>query len=240
MIEIVTFTGVDVMTDFERLEDLSQQYPWAEFGILVGTQTGKDHPIFPPLEIVDVLRTVLPAERVAVHLCGRYARESMAPLRLFDVFGVTAGFGRIQVNLHGDEYDPSQIVPTAESLTSMAKHADAHTIIVQHRGDWDTVPVQHPRVEYLFDRSEGSGQEGFQHWPAPPDHMRVGYAGGIGPHNISKAIAFAERHRERPIWLDMERNVRTDDYWLDLNLVEKVCRKVDEAGIASTNGRKSE
>ena len=235
MIEIVTFTGVDAMTDFERLKHLSQQYPWAEFGILVGSRTGMDNPIFPPLEIVDALRTLFPQEQIAIHLCGRYAREAMAPLRIFDVSGVTSGFGRIQVNLHGDEYDPSQIVATARSLTSMAEHADADTIIVQHRESWDAVPVQHPRVEYLFDRSEGSGQEGFQHWPIPPDHMRVGYAGGIGPHNISKAITFAEQHRERPLWLDMERNVRNDDYWLDLDLVEKVCRKVYDAGIAQSN-----
>ena len=98
------------------------------------------------------------------------------------------------------------------------------SVILQHRGPWSEIPVDHPRIEYLFDLSEGRGEEGFEHWPDPPEDRRVGYAGGLGPHNITRALEFAKGHPKARIWFDMERNVRDQDYRLDLDMVREVCR----------------
>ena len=89
---------------------------------------------------------------------------------------------------------------------------------------FETVPIRHPRVEYLFDLSEGSSQEGFEFWPEPPTNARVGYTGGLGPHNIQTAMKFVKRHSQTRLWLGMERNVRTASYQLDLDKVRDVCR----------------
>ena len=56
------------------------------------------------------------------------------------------------------------------------------------------------------------------------DCRRVGYAGGIGPHNISTAMDFVDLHPRAHIWLDMESQVRTPAWWLDLQKVRAVCR----------------
>ena len=98
------------------------------------------------------------------------------------------------------------------------------SVILQHRGTWSEIPTDHPRIEYLFDLSEGRGEEGFEHWPDPPEDRRVGYAGGLGPHNVTKALEFAKGHPKAKIWFDMERNVRDQDYHLDLDMVREVCR----------------
>ncbi len=228
MIEIVTFTGVDDRTDFDELVYVARKYPFVEFGILVGSQTGQDNPIFPGLPLVDRLTKILPSDRIAIHLCGKYARAvtGIALKERLRIYDVSDGFGRVQVNLHGDMDNPSRIAVDSNNLLSFVNHSSASQIILQHRAGWNDIPLTHPKIEYLFDLSEGSGREGFDHWPEPPSNMRVGYAGGIGPHNIERVIEFANKHPEHPIWIDMESNVRTSDYWFDMDKIRTVCNKI--------------
>ena len=229
MIEIVTFTGVDDRTDFDELIYVAGKYPFVEFGILVGSQTGQDNPIFPSLFLVDRLRKTLPSDRISIHLCGKYARAVASPTleeRLPRIYDISNGFGRIQVNLHGDTDNTNRVTVDPGYLLSFANHSSASRVILQHRSGWKDVPLIHHKIEYLFDLSEGSGLEGFDHWPEPPNNMRVGYAGGIGPHNINQAIKFANMHPDHPIWIDMESKVRTSDYWFDMDKIRTVCNEI--------------
>ena len=238
MLEIVTFTGVDENTDLGRLQEIAAEYPWAEFGILVGSQTcatACHNPIFPAIGTVHELRSILLSRQLAIHLCGWFARQANQPQwSNLPLMAMCAGFGRIQVNLHGDVEHPDYIQVNPEAMIAVAQDWGPSSVIIQHRQSWASAPVKHPRVEYLFDRSEGGGTESFDSWPAPPCDMRVGYAGGLGPNNIDQAIRFAIQHQDRPMWFDMERNVRTPDYWFDLDRVAEVCRQVEQSGIASS------
>ena len=101
-------------------------------------------------------------------------------------------------------------------------------VILQHRSSWAEIPLLHQHVEYLFDRSEGGGVESFDHWPPPPfraEVVRTGYAGGIGPHNIDRALAFAAGYPQCKLRFDMEGNVRTKGLF-DLDKVEQVAAAV--------------
>ena len=231
MLEILTFTGVDTQTDLGELLAVASDYPLVEFAILVGTETGQDNRIFPPLNVVDQLRSQSAHLRTAVHLCGRYARAVMSGRPAADeALAVSHGFGRVQVNLHGDWFDPAQIPVSSPAVTEFADAlqiaGEAHSVILQHRGTWDSTPVHHPRVEYLFDLSEGAGIESFSSWPEPPASGRAGYAGGIGPHNIAQAMDFIHRYHNSPMWLDMESQVRDSSYHLDLRKVRSLCEAV--------------
>ena len=225
MIEIITFTGVDAHTDLTGLARIAREYPGAEFGVLFGSQTWKhNNPIFPPVETVRALRN-LQGVNTALHLCGQYARRvaGSGPMGL----GLTVlarGFGRVQINLQGDAWDPGRVRGTAEAVRRFAEETETGSVILQHRSPWEDAPVDHPRIEYLFDLSEGRGEESFKHWPDPPGGRRAGYAGGLGPRNIHRALEFAERHPESRIWFDMERNIRDAHYRLDLETVWEVCR----------------
>ena len=224
MLELVTFTGVDAHTDLKELARIAIEYPQAEFAVLAGSQTGGDNPIFPPMDTVRALRN-LDGVNTALHLCGKYARmaagETHAPHSLNLLCN---GFGRVQVNLHGEAKNPERVQVRAARVRHFAQKVETGSVILQHRGPWSEIPVDHPRTEYLFDLSEGRGEEGFEHWPDPPGDRRVGYAGGLGPHNITTALEFAARHPKARIWFDMERNVRDQDYRLDLDRVREVCR----------------
>ena len=110
---------------------------------------------------------------------------------------------------------------TAQATISRRKDG---TLSYRLREGWEKLPVDYHRIEYLFDLSEGAGMESFELWPKPPPGQRVGYAGGIGPHNIRRAMEFVNQHTHARIWLDMERNVRTPDYLMDLGKVREVCQ----------------
>ena len=224
MLELVTFTGVDAHTDLKELARIAMEYPQAEFAVLTGSQTGGDNPIFPPLKTVRALRN-LDGVNTALHLCGKYARMAAAEMPAGWPIKIKAqGFGRVQINLHGDAENPRRVQVRAAMVRHFAQETETGSIILQHRGPWNQIPVNHPKIEYLFDLSEGRGEEGFEHWPDPLGDRRVGYAGGLGPHNIKTALEFAARHPEARIWFDMERNVRDQDYRLDLGKVRKVCQ----------------
>ena len=224
MLELVTFTGVDAHTDLTELARIANEYPRAEFGVLVGSQTSGDNPIFPPIDIVCALRN-LRGVNTALHLCGKDARIVAGETHTPHALNLLCqGFGRVQVNLHGDGENPERVQVRDLEIRRFAQKVDTGSVILQHRGPWNEIPVDHPRIEYLFDLSEGRGEEGFEHWPDPPEGRRVGYAGGLGPHNITTALEFAKGHPKARIWFDMERNVRDQDYRLDLDMVREVCR----------------
>ena len=226
MIELVTFTGVDEYTSIENLRKMNARYPHAEFAVLVGSNTERGgHTIFPPLRVIDELRDAMGVS-CAVHLCGSYARAIAAgefdgPLKVSD------GFRRVQVNLHGDALSPGHIDLTVARLATFATRSACERVIVQHRDSrWPVPPL--PWIEYLFDQSGGTGQESFDHWPAPPadQSVRVGYAGGLSPANIGRALHFAQRYLpEARLWFDMESRIRRYDHF-DLEAVQRVCSAV--------------
>ena len=227
MIELLTFTGVDNETPLAGLSDLARRYPRVEFGVLVGSHTGG---IFPARSVVDDFKAYANAMGIgtALHLCGRYARTVADPrgVGATDLWELCAGFERIQVNLHGDWFNPERICLTGHEIEYFADRVAAERVILQHRGDWDSIPVKHEKVEYLFDVSEGGGIESFTDWPEPSSRLRrMGYAGGLGPANITRAIAFASEYPEAALWLDMESQVRTGGLF-DLAAVEMVCEQV--------------
>ena len=227
-IEIVTFTGVDDHTDISRLSELAKRYPKLEFGVLAGTQVGGIFPTF--CRIIDLSWDgECNGYRTALHLCGQFSRAIAASEDLTKIRELAEGFGRLQVNLHGDFLDPRYIPCNRGQRTAFVRLAQSlpnTQIILQHRDVWHTVPILHERIEYLFDRSAGAGQVAFNEWPAPHIGLhRMGYAGGLGPHNMHRAVEFAARYPGFRLWFDMESNVRTNGLF-DLDKVEQVCRIV--------------
>ena len=97
--------------------------------------------------------------------------------------------------------------------------------------------MRHEKVEYLYDRSGGRGLDSFAQWPKPsPCLPRMGYAGGLGPDNIARAVAFADAFPEASLWFDMESRIRKGGL-VDLAAVESVCSQAfDQSGAAPTEG----
>ena len=230
MLDFLTFTGVDSETPMNDLLLMSKSYgkSHVEFGVLVGSHTGASNQggIFPSLHIVRAVKRLRLdyGVQVAIHLCGRYARMVMQDDGVPDeVYDLCNGFSRVQVNLHGDSFNPGRVAVAAQAVKRFADTVGCQRVILQHRSDWQHIPVFHEKVEYLFDKSEGGGRAAFEEWPAPAPHLsRMGYAGGIGPATIDQAIDFALAYPDSDLWFDMEGRIRYAG-WLDLGAVQTVC-----------------
>ena len=225
MIELITFTGVDDRTSLSDLTIIAKRYPQTEFAVLTGSPGNA--PLFPTEARINLLRrtAVVHDFPVAIHLCGVFARSIMAG-QWQSFAALYAGFDRIQVNLHGDMWDPKDIDVKRDAMMRFADYVAPTKVILQHRARWDDVPVRHESVEYLFDLSGGRGMDFTYAWPAPTgDLERVGYAGGLGPGNMERALEFASDFPEQRIWFDMEGRIRTDARF-DLEKVEQVCQEV--------------
>ena len=229
MLDLLTFTGVDEFTALDKLAALAERYPKVEFAVLVAGWAGsrRSHTRYPSLERIFTFRDWGRDRRMntAVHLCGRWARGALeqgaSAVPRATAAALCAGFGRVQLNLP-DGFLVNDADKRA-ALDRFAEEVGCANVIVQRRRAHERAPATHPKVEYLFDLSAGTGRESFDEWPAPRAHEhKCGYAGGIGPASIERALEFVDRHHARPVWLDMESNVRTNDR-LDVDAVEQVC-----------------
>ena len=221
MIEALTFTGVDARVDPSAVLRLWNQYPLVEFGVLVGPHNGDPrHRRYPPLDLVGQWRDMAASygRGMALHLCGPHSR-SVLQGSIDGALRLSAGFARVQVNAVA--YDYGRVSEFAEAV-------DCGKVILQRRyPPRAEPPLCHPKVEYLQDLSGGRGLSDIDSWPAPSDPTRRwGYAGGLGPSNIARALEFTDEHESYRLWLDMESCVRTLDDWMDLDAVEAVCAAV--------------
>ena len=124
---------MDAHTDLKELARIASEYPRAEFAVLTGSQTGGDNPIFPPMDTVRALRN-LDGVNTALRLCGTYARMAAGEMPAGWPARVKAqGFGRVQVNLHGDAENPGRIQMAATMVQRFAEETETGSIILQHR-----------------------------------------------------------------------------------------------------------
>ena len=146
---------------------------------------------------------------MAAHLCGDHSRNIMAGAKV-DVPADLFYFARIQVN--SKEPDPKRI-------NAFRKGWGVHGAIAQDRdGSFPDC-----EIDWLFDKSGGTGIAP-DRWPEHPGGKRfVGYAGGINPGNVLDVIGSIDARGE--YWIDMESGVRTNNIF-DLDLCREVCEAV--------------
>jgi len=201
----ITFTGADDTVRPEELAALSGEFPFIEWGILVSQSQVGGHR-FPSYEWIDRLIEVNEGLRspmnLSMHVCGSWVRNLLLgkdeiPLRMDQ-------FQRVQLNFHA-ERTPCDPEAFAESLKKIGNKQ----FIFQFDGaggnkHMEAVQGQGINVAPLFDISGGRGILP-EEWPEPLDVAYQGYAGGLGPDNLSEQLAkITNRAEGRDIWVDME------------------------------------
>lgn len=199
----VTFTGLDDQTDLVEAFFLSTKYP-IEWGVLFGGRLGANR--YPSQQTVDTIVSIsksLDDVKISAHLCGKFARDAVNGVYPDNL----SSFTRTQIN--AVSYD----------LGALKRiHDDVKIpVIMQHRNG--AFPILPEGVYALHDQSGGKGVVPTSR-PLSGDHL-VGYAGGIGPENVSEIISDLSGN----FWIDMETKIRTND-WLDLAKCESVCKQI--------------
>lgn len=231
MLERVTLTGADNTVNPSDLREIHEQYPFVEWGILIGSN-GACHR-FPSVDWIHQLIEERVATnntmRLALHVCGGRLR-AIANGRpdIEDILGARLGaFSRVQLNWHGERQFREVSEKVLESFCKMDGGNWDPEIIFQLDGvndELSAAPSRRYRCSGLFDKSHGAGVLPGQ-WSKSRHDMPCGWAGGLGPENVVEEFHKIRPMAYGPFWIDMETKLYADDGRFDLSK----CRSVLES-----------
>ncbi|GBG29368.1 Hypothetical Protein FCC1311_055902 [Hondaea fermentalgiana] len=233
----VGFCGVDESVAPEDVVEISRERaPWAEWGVLFRPEK-EGQPRFPSMKWVeDSLckvvckanhQTGVPTVLLAAHLCSSRCEQVLNGDVSFVERLFALGFRRVQVNAtKANNVDSSNLAAQVDNVTKCIAALPAMEWILQRneetRALWEPLLARKDtlfNMSVLFDDSVGTGVERTT-FPRPDvaEGLPCGYAGGIGPHNISKVLAgiassaiddFTDSSAShRAPWIDMESSLR--------------------------------
>ena len=246
MLESVTITGADDFVEPQDLIDLSLEFPFVEWGILLHESKEGLNPRFPSKQWIDELVS-LKNKRInlAGHICGSWVRKLAVNLD-DSVFKERPEFleyfQRIQLNFSCYDVAPRMVALLPKNKKFILQIgskgiADKIKLVDLSRDKMcDGELSCLTNLSILFDRSGGKGISP-EKWPKPIYNVDCGYAGGLGPDNLNEQILkiietvgqqtvyevdfpFAPLQIDVPFWIDMETSVRTNDKF-DLKKVRK-------------------
>ena len=214
----ITFTGIDAKTDIKALQEIQEQYPIAEFGVLTSYHWYENgNRYIDPRHLVDLKGLGL---NLSLHVCGEAAHNAAFGRYTSDTYYLVWGqlglFRRIQLNIANRKDNPFTVSP------SLSKE-----VIIQQRSTNDVELFlnsvsadRYAKFSMLLDASGGQGIDTAVE--IYPYDGKIGYAGGINPENVADKLTYLLKHVETgEFWIDMESGVRTDD-WFDLDKVRRV------------------
>jgi len=229
MLERVTVTGADDSVDPKDLVEISEDFPFVEWGVLL-SPTRYGTPRFPSKSwMEDLLQEVINAKierdfrtKLSGHLCGKFVRKICDgyPSFMYENTDIISLFKRMQLNFHGHPFVNNMSVSYLNELL----HFFPYQWIFQIDGVNDNLLkwAVEDGVDAvgLYDRSHGAGVLPSV-WPEKENYY-CGYAGGLSVDNLSDELEkIYESCRGEPIWIDAETHLRSeDDSVFDL---DKVC-----------------
>lgn len=235
-----TITGADDATDPSELDDISEEFPFLEVAVLLSKESDSPRPRFPSKNWrLKFQRTYLGAR--SFHFCGKYLldvlNESSTLLdRLTDKLGIwRSAATRVQLNLSTDlafnqTYNIRRFaedLPRNEPVILQLREDNTQLISLNLGSPlFDSIPNVNNRFHFLVDESGGTGKP-ILNFPRIGG-VFLGYAGGLGPHNIEDTILKINAGGPCNYWIDMESGVRTDDELrLDMNKVHAVLKTIN-------------
>lgn len=220
----VTITGADESVHPKDLLELSAEFPFVEWGILVSSK--EPRPRFPSAAWIDELGVLGKSHNIqlAGHICGNWTRNLVVHANdaVFQEHPeYIQYFPRIQLNF--SPYDGNPLFLNIlkpfdnEFIIQMGDIGNAEKIALLNLGRDMKL-----KLSVLFDRSGGRGIVPLK-WPEPIYPFNPGYAGGLGPETLLDQLPkISEMIGDRSGWIDMESKVRSDDdQQFDLEKVRK-------------------
>lgn len=218
----ITFTGIDERTDLDRVQSISEKYPYVEWGVLLSYHWQENGNRYPNPALLERLEHR--GLRLSAHLCGQMARDVAdgETRKMYETINWNFDiFRRCQLNTN-----VSARYRELRSMRPFDRMLDE--VILQMAGGtsldsflrYTEIPLFH--VGYLLDASGGRGIDTpIQVFDNKDIH--IGYAGGINPDNVGKKLKqLLDYYSYGSFWIDMESGVRTEDDWLDLDKVQQV------------------
>ncbi|MBK6616358.1 hypothetical protein [Ottowia sp.] len=240
LLRYVTLTGAGVNTPVTRMKALSKRFPWVEWAVLYSPDRAGKEARYPTFEWLQAF--ALTAKRsgmnVALHLCGTAVQQLLevtgsdrpyADTPLKPLLELAQSFGRVQLNVRGDVGD----APAFQRGIECISRCEERTRVVLQWNEHNAALCKwlwlQEGFEVLLDSSAGRGIERTEwHEPGMDDLRRVGFAGGLGPHNLEAQLPLIHEAAKRRVYtIDMEGRIRSDADELDLAKCETVLQLSD-------------
>lgn len=219
-IKYITVTGADDSIRHSSLTEIAEEFPHAEFGILMSASRAGSR--FPSDEWIEEVITLPESVRLSGHICGRWVREILMGQWPHALTPLMGRFSRWQLNTHGEHHPWNY-----DFLRSLDGRGQ---IIFQN--DWkhnDLIAAASSyapmlNVAALFDLSHGAGVLP-KDWPKPIAGITCGYAGGLSPFNVAGQVEkISELVGDTEIWIDAETHLRCPESQFSLELAHAFIR----------------
>lgn len=246
----LTFTGADDSVDPEALARISARDPLVEWGLLFDAERC-GQPRFPSEAWRCEFYRAAPHARRAAHVCGTHFLSELAATTApsASVLGseLCGAFGRIQLNFDAQQLPLAVLTGLVAGwrrgrwcradgapLSLITQHNEGNRQVHELFAESGSSGTYYPAFySVLFDASGGRGLQPTA-WPARPQGLACGYAGGITEHNIAahlRSLAATEAGA-LPVWFDVESGVRRSERF-DLDKVGQIIEAV--RAVANTD-----
>lgn len=233
ILKSITLTGADDSVDPDALVELSREFPFVEWGILLSKsqEGGPRFPSLPWMEKLCELARKYRMVRLSGHLCGRWVRDLVKDAEytfMTDRSTISLAFDRMQLNFHGQWHKYH-----AAFFDRLGVDGRPHIFQLDGVNDstFSLALSKLKNVVPLYDVSGGRGIKPAS-WIQPYPGVHNGYAGGLGPDNLEAEIQkLRSIPAENTFWVDMETKVRSeDDTKFDLEKC-RACLKIARQAI---------
>lgn len=226
-LKFCTLTGADDLTNVETMIELSEAYPFVEWGILFyPSRFGTDRN--PSPSWVDKFLSAVERQgshvNTAMHICNDGVPSFLNGDGV--ILDIARRFGRVQLNYDFSKIKDASFIRTGVNRVSPQKVITQYFPPNQHL--WNGPLNGAANHQVLFDTSRGKGilPESYQ---APLYTVICGYAGGLGIHNLDTELPkIARAAMSYDYWIDMETSLRAKATGFHLGGCERVLRFVQD------------
>lgn len=249
------FCGADDSIHPDLMAMFSNSYPQVEFGVLLRPDRQGSPRYASPEWLKSLTKTKekikqngsnVTTMRLAAHLCGSRVNDLLVGDVEYLETTIAPWFERVQINATAvNGVDTSGLAEAVPVLWDVIQRFESIEFILQRNAETEVLcqgiasrlkdkPLSN--VAMLLDESKGTGVLRASKWPVPSSSLyKIGYAGGIGPKNVSSVLediikAVDESESVDSFWIDMESSLRSvknekDIFDLDkcYDVIDKVC-----------------
>jgi hypothetical protein len=219
----ITLSGIDEKTRLYRLVDKipKEQRHKVEFAILLSANPeGRNR--YPSLAWIEDTLNLHEDINFAVHLCGSTARKNALEGKYYFLDDNGEDVKRIQVNgkVSLEELEQFTKMFYQQIITQHVPYNAGLNVVNEEIGNGNHA--------LLVDASGGKGISPTE-WIAPETNKFVGFAGGLGPHNLETELLRIKQVSKPGVWVDMESSLRDENDWFDIDKALKCIELVVEA-----------
>lgn len=223
----LAIAGADDNVDQSKLVELSNEFPFIEWSILLSKNKQGEQRYPSPQWVQELTKKDL---ELSAHFCGWLARQVLEERNYNLIRELPNSFKRIQLNYNFKNSSGYKLLSLLEFAASDPSRSlilqmnKSNSLVLRELIQEEKLPSN---IHFLYDASGGYGKV-IERIESHIINQYTGYAGGLNPDNIKKICTMISDDPEQvETYVDLESGVRTDNEF-DLVKVRDIAEKVSK------------